>query len=277
MAGFPKTLLLSFSSLLQSITPDRTRSGLGSFPFARRYSENRCFFLFLRVLRCFSSPGSLPYVMYWRMDDWGLLSRVSPFRNLRITEYLLLPAAYRSLSRLSSALSAKASTLRPYQLDLIKNFVLVRCIALHLFFFACQLILQNYLAWMSDKSYLYDLFFYMQFSRYHQIKSIRFYLLQVASQLVLYTTLWRSNLNQCFATCAVHYAVKIRSDVHFVAFWLMLDQSSMIRMLSYHASLIQRYFLFNWRPPTLPCRLQHSTIGRLGLNHRVRDGNGCYP
>ena len=31
------------------------------------------------------------------------------------------------------------------------------------------------------------------------------------------------------------------------------------------------------RPPTLPCRLQHSTIGRLGLNHRVRDGNGCYP
>ena len=94
---------------------------------------------------------------------------------------------------------------------------------------------------------------------------------------MLYTTLWRSNLNQCFATCAVHYAVKIRSDVHFVAFWLMLDQSSMIRMLSYHASLIQRYFLFNWRPPTLPCRLQHSTIGRLGLNHRVRDGNGCYP
>ncbi len=32
-----------------------------------------------------------------------------------------------------------------------------------------------------------------------------------------------------------------------------------------------------WQPPTLPCRLQHSTIGRLGLNHRVRDGNGCYP
>ena len=84
-------------------------------------------------------------------------------------------------------------------------------------------------------------------------------------------------LISCFATYALHYAVKIRSDVHFVAFWLMLDQSSMIRMLSYHASLIQRYFLFNWRPPTLPCRLQHSTIGRLGLNHRVRDGNGCYP
>ena len=35
-------------------------------------------------------------------------------------------------------------------------------------------------------------------------------------------------------------------------------------------------FLF-WRPPALPCRLQHSTIGRAGLNRRVRDGNGCVP
>ncbi len=32
------------------------RHGLGSSPFARHYSGNRCFFLFLRVLRCFSSP-----------------------------------------------------------------------------------------------------------------------------------------------------------------------------------------------------------------------------
>ena len=119
VAGFPKTIPLPFSSLMQSITPERTRSGLGSFPFARRYSGNRCFFLFLRVLRCFSSPGSLPCVMDWRMDDWSFSSRVSPFRNLRSVRYLLLPAAYRSLSRLSSALSAKASTLRPYQLDLI--------------------------------------------------------------------------------------------------------------------------------------------------------------
>ena len=118
-AGFPKTILLPFRSLVQSITPVCTHSGLGSFPFARRYSGNRCFFLFLRVLRCFSSPGSLPYVMDWRMDDRGWLCRVSPFRNPRINGYLLLPVAYRSLSRLSSALSAKASTLRPYQLDLI--------------------------------------------------------------------------------------------------------------------------------------------------------------
>ena len=32
-----------------------------------------------------------------------------------------------------------------------------------------------------------------------------------------------------------------------------------------------------WQPPTLPRRLQRSTIGRLSLNHRVRDENGCVP
>ena len=101
-------------SFLQSLTPECTHSGLGSSAFARRYLRNRVFFLFLRVLRCFSSPGSLPYVMDWRMDDRGVLCRVSPFRDLRIKGYLLLPEAYRSLSRLSSALSAKASALCPY-------------------------------------------------------------------------------------------------------------------------------------------------------------------
>ena len=39
--------------------------------------------------------------------------RVPPFGNLRIDGYLLLPAAYRSLSRPSSALDAKAFTLCP--------------------------------------------------------------------------------------------------------------------------------------------------------------------
>ena len=103
---------------MQSVTPARTRAGLGSSGFARRYSRNRCFFLFLRLLRCFSSPGSLPYVMDWRMDTWSLSRWVSPFRNLRINGYLLLPEAFRSLSRLSSALSAKASTLCSFLLDL---------------------------------------------------------------------------------------------------------------------------------------------------------------
>ena len=46
---------------LAALQPHRRRNagGLGSFPFDRLYSGNRCFFLFLQVLRCFSSLRSL--------------------------------------------------------------------------------------------------------------------------------------------------------------------------------------------------------------------------
>ena len=46
-------------------------------------------------------------------------SRVAPFGDLRINGYLLLPEAYRSLSRPSSAPDAKAFPLRSFQLDLL--------------------------------------------------------------------------------------------------------------------------------------------------------------
>ena len=45
-------------------------------------------------------------------------SRVPPFGNPWINAYLQLPRTYRSLSRPSSAISALASTLRSYSLDL---------------------------------------------------------------------------------------------------------------------------------------------------------------
>ena len=51
--------------------------------------------------------------------DRVLLCRVSPFGNLRINGHLHLPAAYRSLSRPSSAPDAKAFPLRSFALDLI--------------------------------------------------------------------------------------------------------------------------------------------------------------
>ncbi len=43
--------------------------------------------------------------------------RVSPFGHLRIKAYVRLPEAFRSLSRPSSPVRAKASTMRPYLLD----------------------------------------------------------------------------------------------------------------------------------------------------------------
>ena len=57
---------------------------------------------------------ALHRLMQWR----NRFRRVSPFGHLRITEHLPLPAAFRSLSRPSSALSAKASTLRSFLFDL---------------------------------------------------------------------------------------------------------------------------------------------------------------
>ena len=126
LAGLSRPFHYHTTHLPRSITPERTRSGLGSFHFARRYFGNRVFFLFLALLRCFSSGGSPPHAMDSRTDAWSLSMRVSPFRHPRIIGYLHLPAAFRSLSRLSSALSAKASSLCSFSLDL-------RCIALHLF------------------------------------------------------------------------------------------------------------------------------------------------
>ena len=109
---FPKTVPLPLKSLTTVRTPSCSHNGLGSSAFARRYLRNRCFFLFLRVLRCFSSPRSLHTAMDLLYDDMGLPYRVSPFGYLRIVAYVQLPEAFRSLSRPSSALSAKAFTLR---------------------------------------------------------------------------------------------------------------------------------------------------------------------
>ena len=57
---FSKTFRLVFLNHFRwSSTPENKSSGLASFPFARRYLGNRCFFLFLGLLRCFSSPRFL--------------------------------------------------------------------------------------------------------------------------------------------------------------------------------------------------------------------------
>ena len=85
----------------------RNNIGLGCFAFARHYLRNHYCFLFLQVLRCFSSLRSLHF------GTWPSAMWVAPFGNLRIKGYLLLPVAYRSLSRPSSPPRAKASSIRP--------------------------------------------------------------------------------------------------------------------------------------------------------------------
>ena len=57
----------------------------------------------------------------------------------------------------------------------------------------------------------------------------------------------------------------------FCKLWSLVKPASILIRIS-------PVFLFLiWRPPALPHRLQCSTIGRLDLNRRVRDGNGCFP
>src|ERR1041384_7709863 len=67
-------------------------------------------------MRCFCSPGLLPSLA--RRVIGLATDRVSPFGNPGITACLQLPQAYRSLPRPSSPPCAKASTVRPYALDL---------------------------------------------------------------------------------------------------------------------------------------------------------------
>ena len=57
VAGFSNPLLLRYCHPVMLVRNPNASIGLGCSPFARRYLGNRFFFLFLRVLRCFSSPG----------------------------------------------------------------------------------------------------------------------------------------------------------------------------------------------------------------------------
>ena len=87
--------------LMQSITPRCSHRGLGSSPFARRYWGNRCYFLFLRVLRCFSSPGSLPHTMDSCTDAFtGGFPHSEIFGSMDICSSPKLIAAYHVFHRL---------------------------------------------------------------------------------------------------------------------------------------------------------------------------------
>ena len=87
--------------------------GLDCSLFARRYWGNRVCFLFLRVLRWFTSPGWLRRPMYSDGAIEDCPRWVAPFGDLRVKACLRLTGAYRSLPRPSSPACAKASTVRP--------------------------------------------------------------------------------------------------------------------------------------------------------------------
>ena len=108
MAPHPRGLRLTtglVTLLLRALQPplDRNPSGLGCCDFARHYFRNRGFFLFLQVLRWFTSLSSLisDYVfirLYCGFTAVGFPIRKSPGQSLL--------AALRGLSQLATSFIA---------------------------------------------------------------------------------------------------------------------------------------------------------------------------
>ena len=95
-----------FKSHFAALQPQYCRNniGLGSFPFARHYLGNNYCSLFLRLLRCFSSAGSPPYLQKYghlAFNQVGCPIRISPDHSLF--------AANRSFSQLVTSFIASES------------------------------------------------------------------------------------------------------------------------------------------------------------------------
>ena len=95
------SLLDSLKVLLPRHTPCDA-AGLGSSPFDRLYWGNRSYFLFLRVLRCFSSPGSPP-------DDFRMGGSLPPGCPIRISAGRWVFAPLRGFSQLVTSFFASES------------------------------------------------------------------------------------------------------------------------------------------------------------------------
>ena len=94
--------------------------GLGCSAFVRHYLRNRFRFLFLTLLRCFTSGGSRIRSYFIQSGTIQYKSyQVIPFGDPRVNACLRLTEAYRSLPRPSSPTGTKASTVRPLNLTLL--------------------------------------------------------------------------------------------------------------------------------------------------------------
>ena len=81
----------------RSLPQTHYRSGLGSSDFARHYFRNHYCFLFLRVLRCFSSPGS-PHAPIYSVHDNAMLLALSSLIRISADHRIFAPP--RSFSQL---------------------------------------------------------------------------------------------------------------------------------------------------------------------------------
>ena len=94
---FPGNSTIHSTTMSQSLPHSHYSRGLGSSDFARHYFRNHFCFLFLRVLRCFSSPGS-PHIPIYSVYDNTMLLVLSSL--IRISAGLWIFAPNRSFSQL---------------------------------------------------------------------------------------------------------------------------------------------------------------------------------
>ena len=93
-----QTLRLYITILLsRSLPQDHYDLGLGFSDFARHYSRNHFCFLFLRVLRCFSSPGS-PCITIYSLCNNMILLMLSSLIRISTGHWIFAP--HRSFSQL---------------------------------------------------------------------------------------------------------------------------------------------------------------------------------
>ena len=101
--------------------------------FARHYFGNLGWCLFLSLLRCFSSRGSLhtPYVFRCGCRKSGGFPHSEIFGSKLVCQ---LPEAYRRLQRPSSPVIAKASITCTYSLDPITSTITSTCYRFNFYF-----------------------------------------------------------------------------------------------------------------------------------------------
>ena len=145
--AFPRaSAILSIWRCRRSYYPGRCLDtpGLGWGAFARHYSRHHFCFLFLRVLRCFSSPGSPAALRHAGIASGGLPH--SDIRGSRdICSSPRLFAAYHVLHRLREPRHPSCALLSfPFSFW-NKSLVIVTCLLRLLFFLSSLCELDSYL------------------------------------------------------------------------------------------------------------------------------------
>ena len=121
----------------------------------------------------------------------------------------------------------------------------------------------------------------MKFSRYNRIRFAE--ALEVASQLRTRYCVARqiplTNGDGEIRTLDPLLARQVLSQLSYTPIYLGLNglEPSTSRLSGVRSNLLSYKPIYIRQPPAFPHRLQCSIIGRLSLNRRVRDENGCVP